>query len=129
MDFVIIVVVLALIQYIAFAMLVGRAREKYDVKAPATSGDPVFERYFRVQQNTLEQLAIFLPAIFLFSYLGNPMYAAGFGVVYLIGRMIYLRSYVKDPGSRSLGFMLTFLPSVLMLIGALFMAGRNLLVA
>ena len=129
MDFVIIVVVLALIQYIAFAMLVGRAREKYDVKAPATSGDPVFERYFRVQQNTLEQLAIFLPAIFLFSYLGNPMYAAGFGVVYLIGRMIYLRSYVKDPGSRSLGFMLTFLPSVLMLIGALFMAGRNLLAA
>ncbi|MCH8175556.1 MAG: MAPEG family protein [Proteobacteria bacterium] len=129
MDFVIIVVVLALIQYIAFAMLVGRARGKYDVKAPATSGDPVFERYFRVQQNTLEQLAIFLPAIFLLSYLGNPMYAAGFGVVYLIGRMIYLRSYVKDPGSRGLGFMLTFLPSVLMLIGALFMAGRNLLAA
>ena len=128
-DLVIIVGVLALIQYIAFAMLVGRARGKYDVKAPATGGDPVFERYFRVQQNTLEQLVVFLPAIFLYSHLGNPMYAAGFGVVYLIGRMIYLRSYVKDPGSRTLGFMLTFLPSVLMLIGALFMAAQNLLAA
>jgi uncharacterized membrane protein YecN with MAPEG domain len=128
-DLVIIVGVLALIQYIAFAMLVGRARGKYDVKAPATSGDPVFERYFRVQQNTLEQLVVFLPAIFLYSHLGNPMYAVGFGVVYLIGRMIYLRSYVKDPGSRTLGFMLTFLPSVLMLIGALFMAAQNLLAA
>jgi uncharacterized MAPEG superfamily protein len=109
--------------------LVGRARGKYDVKAPAISGDPVFDRYYRVHQNTLEQLVVFLPAIFLYSYLGNPMYAAGFGVVYLIGRMIYLRSYLKDPGSRGLGFMLTFLPSVLMLIGALFMAGRNLLAA
>ena len=89
----------------------------------------MFDRYYRVHQNTLEQLVVFLPAIFLYSYLGNPMYAAGFGVVYLIGRMIYLRSYLKDPGSRGLGFMLTFLPSVLMLIGALFMAGRNLLAA
>ena len=129
MDFVIIVVVLALIQYIAFGILVGRARGKYDVKAPAISGDPVFDRYYRVHQNTLEQLVVFLPAIFLFSQLGNPMYAAGFGVVYLIGRMIYLRSYVKDPGSRGLGFMLTFLPSALMLIGALFMAARNLMAA
>lgn len=129
MEIVFIVVVLALIQYIAFAMLVGRARAKYNVKAPATSGDPVFERYFRVQQNTLEQLVVFLPAIFIYSQLGNPMYAAGFGVVYLIGRMLYLRSYVKDPASRGIGFMLTFLPSVLMLIGSLFMAARGLLAA
>jgi uncharacterized MAPEG superfamily protein len=99
------------------------------VQAPATSGDPVFDRYFRVQQNTLEQLVVFLPAIFIYSQLGNPMYAAGFGVVYLIGRIIYFRSYVKDPGSRGLGFMLTFLPSVIMLIGALFMAARDLLAA
>jgi glutathione S-transferase len=129
MEMVIIVVVLALIQYIVFSILVGRARGKYDVQAPATSGDPVFDRYFRVQQNTLEQLVVFLPAIFIYSQLGNPMYAAGFGVVYLIGRIIYFRSYVKDPGSRGLGFMLTFLPSVIMLIGALFMAARDLLAA
>lgn len=129
MEMVIIVVVLALIQYIVFSILVGRARGKYDVQAPATSGDPVFDRYFRVQQNTLEQLVVFLPAIFIYSQLGNPMYAADFGVVYLIGRIIYFRSYVKDPGSRGLGFMLTFLPSVIMLIGALFMAARDLLAA
>ena len=129
MDLVIIVVVLALVQYIAFSILVGRARAKYGVQAPAISGDPVFERYFRVQQNTLEQLVVFLPAILLYSYLGNPMIAAGLGVVYLIGRLIYLRSYVKDPESRGTGFMLTFLPGGFMILASLFIAARNLLMA
>jgi hypothetical protein len=63
MGFVIVVVILALVQYIVFGMLVGRARGKYNVPAPACSGDPIFERYWRVHQNTLEQLVVFLPAI------------------------------------------------------------------
>jgi len=126
MDYVIIVVVLALVQYIAFGILVGRARAKYNVPAPASSGDPTFERYWRVHQNTLEQLAVFLPAIFLYSYLGSPMIAAGLGVVYLIGRFIYLRSYLADPASRGTGFALTALPSMFMLLASLFIVVRNL---
>lgn len=127
MDFVIIVVVLALVQYFAFGILVGMARGKYGVDAPAISGDPVFERYYRVHQNTLEQLIVFLPAIFLYSHTGNPNYAAALGAVYLIGRMIYLRSYIADPKSRGLGFGLTALPTIFMLIAALISAGRGLI--
>jgi glutathione S-transferase len=126
MDYAIIVAVLALIQYSAFGILVGRARGKYNVSAPAITGDPTFERYFRVQQNTAEQLIVFLPAIFLYSNIGNPNYAAGLGVVYLIGRFVYLRSYVADPKSRGAGFGLSFLPSAFMLIASLVIAIRNL---
>ncbi|MDD9889565.1 MAG: MAPEG family protein [Gammaproteobacteria bacterium] len=127
MDYVIIVVVLALIQYLVFGILVGRARGKYNVPAPAMSGDPVFERYMRVQQNTAEQLIMFLPAIFLASHLWNPLYAAGLGVVYLVGRLLYLRSYVSDPKSRGAGFALTFIPSVIMLIASLIAAIGNVI--
>ncbi len=126
MDYVIIVVVLALIQYFVFGILVARARAKYDCPTPAMSGNEIFERYNRVHYNTLEQLPLFLSSIFLYSHLGNPNIAAGLGVVYLIGRIIYLRSYVADPKSRGPGFGLTFLPSAFMLLASLFYAVRNL---
>ena len=126
MDLVIVVVVLVLIEYIAFGILVGRARGKYGIAAPAITGDPVFERYYRVHQNTAEQLLVFLPAIFLYSYLGNTTVAAGLGVVFIVGRLMYLRGYVADPGSRGPGFMLSFLPTAFMLIASLIIAVRNL---
>jgi glutathione S-transferase len=125
MELVLLIVVLALIEYIAFAVQVGNARVKYNIKAPATSGHPIFERHLRVQQNTLEQLIIFLPAIFSFSYIaeslgwpGNEI-AAILGVIFLIGRAVYARAYVRDPAARSLGFLLTFFPSGIMLAGTL----------
>jgi len=129
MDLVFIVAILAVIQFLAFGILVGMARGKYDVPAPAVSGNPIFERYNRVQQNTLEQLAIFLPAMFIYANLGDPRVAAGLGVVYLIGRLIYLRSYVKEPKSRGLGFAVTSLPGMFMLLASLFLAARNLIMA
>ncbi len=127
MDFVIVVVVLALIQFIAFGILVGRARGKYNVPAPASSGDPVFERYNRVHMNTLEQLVCFLPAIFIYSHVANANIAAGLGVVYLIGRLVYLRSYIADPASRGIGFVLTALPTLFMLLASLVIVIRNII--
>jgi uncharacterized membrane protein YecN with MAPEG domain len=125
MELVILIVVLALIEYCVFAAQVGKARVKYNIKAPAVSGHPIFERYLRVQQNTAEQLVIFLPAIFSFAYVaeslnwpGNEI-AAVLGVIFLIGRYLYARAYVRDPSARSVGFMLTFLPSAVMLAGTL----------
>jgi glutathione S-transferase len=126
MDLVIVVVVLIIIEYIAFGILVGRARGKYGIAAPAVSGDPIFERYYRVQQNTAEQLLAFLPAIFLYSNLGNTTAAAVLGLVFLVGRIVYLRSYVADPKSRGLGFGMTFLPTVFMLIASLFIGLKSL---
>ena len=61
MEYVAIVTVLVLIEYFVFGALVGRARGRAEIEAPATTGDPIFERYFRVHQNTMEQLVMFLP--------------------------------------------------------------------
>ena len=127
MELVAIVVVLALIEFFAFGILVGRARGKYEIEAPAVSGHPVFERYYRVHQNTLELLSMFIPAILIYGYYGNPAIAAGLGVVYLIGRIIYLRAYVADPAKRGPGFGLSFLPIAFMLIAGLIAAAMRLL--
>lgn len=114
-----IVTALALLQFIVFGFQVGGARSKYGVKAPATNGNEIFERYFRIQQNTLEQLIVLVPGLYLFSRYFNPHWAAGLGVVYLIGRQIYAASYVKDPAKRGPGFGLTFLPAVALIVGGL----------
>lgn len=119
MLYVDIVIAFAAIQYLVFGMQVGAARGRYGVKAPAITGHEIFERYFRVQQNTLESLVIFLPAIVLFSRHVNPVWAAGLGVVYLIGRQMYAFSYVKNPASRGPGYGLSLLPILIMLVGGL----------
>jgi glutathione S-transferase len=119
MPYVDIVTVLAVLQFIMFGFQVGRARGKYGVKAPATTGNEIFERVFRIQQNTLEQLVGFLPGIYLFARYFSPLWAAALGVIYLVGRQIYAATYVKDPSTRSLGYGLSFLPVAVLLIGGL----------
>ena len=121
-----IVIILAVIEYIVFGILVGRARGRYGIKAPATTGHEVFERYFRVHQNTLETLMAFIPGIALFALFVDPKWAAGIGLIYVIGRIVYLRSYVADPAKRSAGFGLSMLPILALLIGGLIGAIRNL---
>ena len=127
MPYVDIVTALALIQFIYFAIKVGGARGKYGVAAPATTGHAMFERHFRVQQNTLESLVAVVPALYLFSHYFDPRLAAALGVVYLIGRQIYATSYVKDPAKRGPGFGLTILPTLVLLVGAAVGAVRQLL--
>jgi uncharacterized MAPEG superfamily protein len=86
------------------------------------SGDPQFECINRVHQNTLEQLVVLIPAPWMYAHFVNPHWGAGMGVVYLIGRFIYSSAYKKEPSSRSLGFMLSFLPSAVMLVWSLVVA-------
>jgi glutathione S-transferase len=119
MAYVDIVTALALLQFIVFGYKVGRARGLYAVKAPAVTGNELFERHFRVQQNTLELLIIFVPGIYLFSRYFSPMVAAGIGVIYLVGRELYAAGYVKEPSKRSAGYGLSFLPTVVLLVGGL----------
>ncbi len=127
MHLVAIVVLLALLEFVAFGMLVGRARVMHGVKAPATTGHEVFERYFRVHYNTMELLVVFMPAIWLFALYVSPQWGAGLGAVYLIGRIVYFRSYIADPARRSVGFSMSMLPVLVLLVGALLGAGRTLL--
>ncbi|MBE0590971.1 MAG: MAPEG family protein [Gemmatimonadales bacterium] len=115
MNYVHIVAVLAILQFLVFGMLVGRARERYGVKAPATSGHELFDRTYRVHANTLEQLIAFLPALLISSLYWSNGIVAGIGVVYLIGRILYRRSYMADPARRALGFLLTVLPTFVLL--------------
>lgn len=114
-----IVIALALLQLVYFCLRVGAARGKYNVPAPATSGHEMFERYYRVQMNTVELIIVFVPAIWLFGKYISPFVAAGLGVLYLIGRFLYLRGYVVDPKKRSVGFGLSFLPTLILLLGGL----------
>ena len=126
MAYVDIVTALALLQFMVFGFKVAKARGRYGIVAPAISGNEIFERYFRVQQNTLEQLIVFLPALYVFSHYYSPLVAAALGVVYLIGREIYAITYVKDPKKRELGYLLTALPVAILIFGALFGAIRQL---
>ncbi len=94
---------------------------------PAISGHPMFERYFRAHQNTMEQLVAFVPAMWLFGTYVSPPWAAGLGLVYLVGRVLYLRGYVADPAKREIGFGLSVLPIIVLIVGALWGAAQRLL--
>ena len=122
MEAVAIITVLALAQYILFSIQVGSMRGKHKVSAPAISGHPEFERMFRVQQNTMEQLVVFIPTLWIFGYLVNPLWAAAMGAVFVAGRFIYRAAYLKDPGGRGPGFTITFLPTAVMLVWSLIVA-------
>jgi uncharacterized membrane protein YecN with MAPEG domain len=127
MAWVDIVGLLAVAQLIVFSILVGRARGQYGVQAPAITGHPVFERYFRVHMNTLEMIAPFLVSLWLAAHYWSPKWAALLGAVYLLGRILYLFGYVKDPAKRSAGYGLSALPVVWLLVAALIGAVRSAL--
>ena len=126
MSYVLLVVALALLQFIIFGMAVGYARHKYHFPAPATSGNEMFERYFRGQMNTLEQLIVFVPAVFLFASHVSANWAAILGAVYLIGRTLYFIGYVREPKSRGTGFLLTMVANTVLVVGTLVAALRGL---
>ncbi|HXW10655.1 MAG TPA: MAPEG family protein [Steroidobacteraceae bacterium] len=127
MEPVAIVSVLALLQYVAFGTAVARARGRYGVRAPAVTGHEVFERYFRVQQNTLELLILLLPSLWLFARYVDAAWATVLGGVYLVGRTLYFIGYVRDPARRELGFALSLGPTLVLLVGALIGACADLM--
>ncbi len=125
MEAVVIVTALALIQFVFFGIQVSRTRGKSGIKAPTMTGSPELDRMFRVHVNTMEQLVLFIPALWLYAHYVNPLWAAGIGLVYVIGRFIYRAAYLKDPSNRTLGFALSFLPSAVMLVWVLVVAAAS----
>jgi uncharacterized membrane protein YecN with MAPEG domain len=119
MSLVHLVIVLALGEFFAFSWEVGRARVRYNVPAPATTGNATFECYFRVQMNTLEQLVIFLPSIVIFAHYWGATVAAALGALFIIGRAIYFYGYTRAPERRHLGFLVSAVPNLALLIGSL----------
>jgi glutathione S-transferase len=114
------VTLLALLLYFWMGLRVGQARSKFGVAAPAITGNPDFERAFRIQANTLEWLPLFLVSLWLFAiYWGNDWVAAGVGVVWIIGRFLYVTGYSREASARSRGFGIQALATGVLLFGAL----------
>jgi glutathione S-transferase len=124
MAYVTVIVMLALMEYLYFGVAVSRARTRHGVGAPAISGDEDFERFHRAHQNTLEQLIVFIPAIYAAAVYANEVFAAVVGVVFLVGRADYFRSYISEPTSRGRGMIVTMVASVVLLAAALIGAVR-----
>lgn len=115
MPFVELVAVIAVIQFFFFGAMTGRARRLSGLKAPAMTGHEGFERMYRVQMNSLEMLVAFLPALMLAGRYWPAWVVAALGGVYVIGRFMYWRAYVNDPSTRGTGFMLSMLPTMILL--------------
>lgn len=118
-SWVALVTLCALLVYVWMGVRVGGARRKTGIDAPAMTGDPLLERQVRVQANTLEWLPIFLPSLWLFALYWNDLVAAGLGVVWILGRILYALGYVADPGKREMGFLIQALAAAVLLFGAL----------
>ena len=108
MEYVGLVTLLLLCQYIVFMVLCGKARAQSDIVAPAMTGDETFERAYRVQMNTIEQLIIALPAMWVSAMYFSPMVAASLGLCFFVGRLLYRLAYMSDPEKRGPGMMIGF---------------------
>jgi glutathione S-transferase len=109
---------LATLMYLLFSFQVGKAREAYGVKAPAISGNPDFERVFRVHMNTLEWMPIFLPALWLFAIYISDAIAAALGLIWIVGRVLYMTGYAKAANKRGPGFAIQGGATAILWLGA-----------
>ena len=110
---------LAILFYFFTGIQVSRARAAFGIKAPAMSGNPDFERVFRVQMNTLEWMPIFLPSLWLFAiYISDPV-AAVLGLVWIAGRVLYLTGYSQAANKRGPGFGIQATAAIILWLGAL----------
>jgi hypothetical protein len=113
------VTALALLLYAGVFAATALARARYGVQAPAVTGALQFERAFRIQQNTIEQLIWFLPALWLFAFYVSPLWGSLIGLVWIAGRLHYAVSYYRDPDTRGPGFVTGLVSSAVLLLGAL----------
>ncbi|UFP95244.1 MAPEG family protein [Gloeobacter morelensis] len=113
------VTVAALVVYYGLSLNVGRARVRYGVAPPKTHGSPDFERVLRVQENTTEQMVLFLPSLWLYALFVNPLWAAVLGSVWIVGRVLYALGYYEAPERRSPGFAVSAVATLILLGGAL----------
>jgi glutathione S-transferase len=111
---------LALLLYLVLTMVVGRARRRYGIKAPAITGNENFERAYRVQMNTVEQMVFFLPALWLCALLASDKGAAVGGLIWVIGRSIYAVTYLENPAKRGPGMIISVLAQTGLFLGAVF---------
>ena len=111
---------LALLVYFGTFVACGKARGRYGVVAPAVTGHIEFEKRLRVQQNTLEQLVLFLPSLWVFSTTWNQFWGGIIGLVWVAGRILYAVTYTRDPATRGAGFVISVIATMILLLGGTF---------
>ena len=121
------ITVLSLLFYQVIVGLVGQGRTKFNVPAPATTGHPAFERRLRVQANTLEQIIVFLPSLWLFSMMVSALWGAALGGVWILGRIVYAIGYFQAAEKRGVGFAITQVGTAGLLLGSLIGVGLQLM--
>jgi uncharacterized membrane protein YecN with MAPEG domain len=117
----------ALLFYFSTGVIAVRYRIRHGVLAPAMHGHPEVERALRVQGNSLEWLVIFLPSLWMFGSYFDPRVAAGLAAVWVLGRILYMRGYLKEATKRGWGFLIQALATGVLLLGALAGAAMQLL--
>jgi glutathione S-transferase len=118
-QFTALVTCLAILFYFFTTIQVSKARAAFGIKVPAISGNPDFERVFRVQMNTLEWMPIFLPSLWLFAvYVSDPI-AAALGLVWIAGRILYMTGYSQAASKRGRGFAVQATSAFVLWLGAL----------
>ena len=118
-HFTALVTCLAILFYFFTTIQVSKARAAFGIKVPAISGNPDFERVFRVQMNTLEWMPIFLPALWLFAiYVSDPG-AAVLGLIWIAGRALYMTGYSQAAAKRGRGFGIQAAAAIILWLGAL----------
>ncbi len=126
MEPVFIVILVALLEYLVFGALVGRARARFGIRAPATTGHPEFERTYRVHLNTLENLIVFVPAVWIFGLYVSHLWATLLGALFVIARAVYAAGYLRAAEKRGLGAALTGLVNGALVIGGLIGIAKDL---
>lgn len=110
---------LAVAVYLWILVNVGRVRGRTGLLAPAVTGNDEFERYYRVQMNTVEQIVVLLPLLWLCALWVGDLWGALGGLTWSIGRVVYARAYYADPKQRGPGFGISAVPILAMLLAVL----------
>ena len=118
MDYVYIVIVIAMIEYSVMILVVGATRVKFGVLPPEVKGNQTWDRLYRIQVNTAEQLVLFIPSLLLFATTVSPLWAARLGCVFLVGRIVYALTYLRDPRTRIPGAILSSFTSYFFVLGS-----------
>ena len=118
-HFTALVTCLAISLYFFTSIRVSQARATFGIKVPSITGNPDFERVFRVQMNTLEWMPIFLPSLWLFAIYVSDSIAAAIGLVWIGGRVLYMTGYSQAAERRGRGFGIQAMATGLLWVGAL----------
>ncbi|MGE0665140.1 MAG: MAPEG family protein [Sphingomonadales bacterium] len=121
------VTVAAILYTFMLGARVGALRGKTGVTAPATTGDPLFERAFRIHMNTTEQLVVFLPVLWLSVQVIGDAWSGLIGVLWLAGRIIYATTYMKNPATRAPGMMITLSATMILVVATVVGVARGFL--